>query len=370
MYRHNPQTARLSELVRDGAIGELRVVRSAFSYALYDEDNIRLRTDVEGGSLMDVGCYCVSGSRLLAGEPESVFGQAYVGPTGTDWLFTASLRFPGDVLGLFDCGTSLAERDELEAIGTEGSLFLDDPWHCTEPVIELRREGTIERIELEAVDSYRLRAREPGRRHRRDRATPARARRRRRPGTNDRGPLPLRGRGRCGLSPRRPRSSRSSSSRAGRTGTCTCRPAESTVHVSVPVPLTSVDSSTPGPVRWKLWMLALSSTLIVYVPAVSVLTSLPLASVRLMSKPGPTVPSRVVPVEPPVSVVAVVSVVVVSVVPDAELSSRHHSPRGRGPPPRVRARLRCACVSSSLRFVACPEDTRVQVERFGRPVPD
>jgi len=156
MYRHNPQTARLSELVREGAIGELRVVRSAFSYALYDEDNIRLRTDVEGGSLMDVGCYCVSGSRLLAGEPESVFGRAYVGPTGTDWLFTASLRFPGDVLGLFDCGISLAERDELEAIGTEGSLFLDDPWHCTEPVIELRREGAIERIELEAVDSYRL----------------------------------------------------------------------------------------------------------------------------------------------------------------------------------------------------------------------
>ena len=106
MYRHNPQTAKLAELVRDGAIGELRVVRSAFSYALYDADNIRLRTDVEGGSLMDVGCYCVSGSRLLAGEPESVFGQAYVGPTGTDWVFTGSMRFPGDVLALFDCGTS------------------------------------------------------------------------------------------------------------------------------------------------------------------------------------------------------------------------------------------------------------------------
>ena len=72
MYRHNPQTARLAELVRDGAIGELRVVRSAFSYSLYDADNIRLRTDVDGGSLMDVGCYCVSGSRLLGGEPESV----------------------------------------------------------------------------------------------------------------------------------------------------------------------------------------------------------------------------------------------------------------------------------------------------------
>jgi predicted dehydrogenase len=156
MYRHNPQTTRLVELVRDGAIGELRVVRTAFSYSLYDADNIRLRTDVDGGSLMDVGCYCVSGSRLLAGEPETVVGQAYIGQTGTDWVFTGSLRFPGDVLALFDCGTCLPQRDELEAVGSEGSLFLDDPWHCNEPVIEVRRDDGVERIELEPVDSYRL----------------------------------------------------------------------------------------------------------------------------------------------------------------------------------------------------------------------
>jgi D-xylose 1-dehydrogenase (NADP+, D-xylono-1,5-lactone-forming) len=156
MYRHNPQTTKLVELVRDGAVGQLRVVRSAFSYSLYDTENIRLRTDVDGGSLMDVGCYCVSGSRLLAGEPESTHGQAYVGPSGTDWVFTGAMRFPGDVHALFDCGTCLPERDELEAIGTEGSLFLDDPWHATEPVLELRRDGGVERIELEHVDSYRL----------------------------------------------------------------------------------------------------------------------------------------------------------------------------------------------------------------------
>jgi xylose dehydrogenase (NAD/NADP) len=156
MYRHHPQTARLVELVRGGAIGELRLVRSAFSYGLFDVQNIRLRADVEGGALMDVGCYCVSGSRLLAGEPESVFGRAYIGPTGTDWVFTGSLRFAGGVLGLFDCGTTLSNRDELEAIGTEGSLFLDDPWHCLEPVIELRRKDGVERIEVERGNPYRL----------------------------------------------------------------------------------------------------------------------------------------------------------------------------------------------------------------------
>ena len=156
MYRHHPQTRRLVELVAEGAIGELRVIRAAFSYSLYDTDNIRLRPDVEGGALMDVGCYCVSGARLLGGEPESVVGSAHIGPSGTDWVFTGLMRFPGDVVALFDCGTSLPGRDELEAIGTEGSLFVDDPWHCQQPVIELRRDGTTERIDVEAANPYRL----------------------------------------------------------------------------------------------------------------------------------------------------------------------------------------------------------------------
>jgi predicted dehydrogenase len=156
MYRHNPQTKRLKELVDEGAIGELRLVRAAFSYSLHDPENIRLRTDVDGGALMDVGCYCVSGSRLLAGEPEVVYAQQYTGPTGTDWVFAGELRFAGDVFALLDCSTTLPERDELEAIGTEGSLFLDDPWHCKSPLIDLRRDGSVERIELEPVDSYGL----------------------------------------------------------------------------------------------------------------------------------------------------------------------------------------------------------------------
>jgi predicted dehydrogenase len=156
MYRHNPQTKRVTQLVNEGAIGELRVVRSVFSFSLYDVENIRLRTDVEGGALMDVGCYNVSGSRLVGGEPERVFGEAWYGPSGTDWVFSGTLRFPGNVIGLFHCGTALPEQDELEVIGSEGSLFLDDPWHCNVPVIELRRGDGVERIEIEKQDSYRL----------------------------------------------------------------------------------------------------------------------------------------------------------------------------------------------------------------------
>jgi xylose dehydrogenase (NAD/NADP) len=156
MYRHNPQTKRAKELVGEGAIGELRLVRASFSYSLYDESNIRLRPELQGGALMDVGCYTLSGSRLFAGEPEKVHGEAWFGPSGTDWVFGGLLRFPGNVLGTFDCGTAMPERDELEAIGSEGSLFIDDPWHCNVPGIELRRDGKVERIEVERADSYQL----------------------------------------------------------------------------------------------------------------------------------------------------------------------------------------------------------------------
>jgi D-xylose 1-dehydrogenase (NADP+, D-xylono-1,5-lactone-forming) len=156
MYRHNPQTARLKELVDGGAIGRLRLVRAAFSFPLADAENVRLNPSLDGGGLMDVGCYCVSGSRLLGGEPEQVYGEQALGESGVDELFTGTMCFPGNVLAQFDSGLVLPERDELEAIGEEGSLFLDDPWHCKRPVIELRTAGGVEEIAVEQADSYHL----------------------------------------------------------------------------------------------------------------------------------------------------------------------------------------------------------------------
>jgi xylose dehydrogenase (NAD/NADP) len=156
MYRHNPQTAKLEELVGGGAIGRLRLVRAAFSFPLADAGNVRLDASLDGGGLMDVGCYCIGGARLLGGEPERVYGEQVANESGVDELFTGTMRLPGDVLAQFDSGLVLPERDELEAIGEDGSLFLDDPWHCQKPVIELRTAGGMEEIAVERADSYRL----------------------------------------------------------------------------------------------------------------------------------------------------------------------------------------------------------------------
>jgi D-xylose 1-dehydrogenase (NADP+, D-xylono-1,5-lactone-forming) len=158
MYRHNPQTHRLKELVDGGAIGRIRIIRAAFSFYAADSANVRLQGSLDGGALMDVGCYCVSGARLLAGEPERVSAEQSIGGEGVDVAMAATLRFPAEVLAHFDAGLALADRDELEIIGEEGALFLDEPWHCREPVIELRLKDGTERIALEPVNSYRLEA--------------------------------------------------------------------------------------------------------------------------------------------------------------------------------------------------------------------
>jgi D-xylose 1-dehydrogenase (NADP+, D-xylono-1,5-lactone-forming) len=158
MWRHHPQADRLVELARSGAIGELRLIRAAFSFPLNRFPDVRWDAELDGGALMDVGCYCVSGSRLLAAaEPERVNGEAVMAPSGVDARFAGTLRFPGDVLAVFDCGFDLAPRDELEAIGSDGSLFLDDPWHSQEPRIELRgADGSLETVEVERANPYRL----------------------------------------------------------------------------------------------------------------------------------------------------------------------------------------------------------------------
>ncbi len=160
MWRHHPQTARVAELVREGAIGTLRVVRAAFSIPLEQlrgADDTRFDPVLDGGSLMDVGCYCVSAIRLISGaEPARVSGEQVLSARGVDVVFAATMRMDNGVLGQFECGFLTPHRYGLEIVGEEASLFLGDPWHCREPVIEVRYGDRVERIVVEHADSYRL----------------------------------------------------------------------------------------------------------------------------------------------------------------------------------------------------------------------
>jgi predicted dehydrogenase len=126
MWRHHPQAARLRELLP--GIGRLQTIRASFSFVLDREADIRLSTDLDGGSLMDVGCYCVSGARYASGEePELVFGTGVGERGGVDRRFTGVLRFPSGVIAEFTSAFTTDHRG-LELIGTDGTILFTDPW--------------------------------------------------------------------------------------------------------------------------------------------------------------------------------------------------------------------------------------------------
>jgi predicted dehydrogenase len=148
MWRHAPQADRLVELLP--RIGELVAVRSTFSHRLEDDTDIRVKAALAGGSLMDVGCYCISGARLIAGEePEMAFGQQVTNEEGVDRRFTGLLRFPSGLTATFHCGFD-AFTESLEVIGRKGTITLPDPWHSKRGALFI--DGTEERVE--PLDPY------------------------------------------------------------------------------------------------------------------------------------------------------------------------------------------------------------------------
>ncbi len=131
MYRTHPLTKAVVDAVRGGAIGELRYVRASFSYRTRHVDgNIRFDASLGGGALMDVGGYCLSYARLLAGcEPDGFEVFGHVDEHGVDDYTAGSLRFDGGrVLATFTCGMAAQADNGLHLGGTEGYLDVPVPW--------------------------------------------------------------------------------------------------------------------------------------------------------------------------------------------------------------------------------------------------
>jgi predicted dehydrogenase/aryl-alcohol dehydrogenase-like predicted oxidoreductase len=138
MYRLHPQTAQLVELVKSGAIGEIRLIKSGFGFAMpsFMPQHRLYANDLAGGGILDVGGYPVSMARLLAGaasgkpfaEPEKIVGTAHLGQSGVDEWAAAVLHFPGGLLAEVSCSISLAQDNVLRIFGTKGHIEVPDFW--------------------------------------------------------------------------------------------------------------------------------------------------------------------------------------------------------------------------------------------------
>lgn len=163
MYRFHPQTVRVKAMLDAGAIGNLQVIQSTFTFPISHEGDIRLSDELAGGSLMDVGCYCVNIMRFLTGE-EPVDARAfavYGEHSRVDETLTGLLAFPSGVVGHFDSGlrTHLANTYELR--GTTGRIAVD-PAFTPSPdqpsTIHYWHDGSYEAIEVAPANQYTLMA--------------------------------------------------------------------------------------------------------------------------------------------------------------------------------------------------------------------
>ena len=154
MYRHHPQTRALAGLVSSGRLGRLRRVRSRFAFpAELPGDAVVLDRGLAGGALHDVGCYCVSAARLVAGEPHHASAEAMIGPSGVDLRVRGTLEFAGGVVAELDAAIDLPDRVGVEVQGESATALVADPWHCLQPAIELRPGAP---IAVASGDPYRL----------------------------------------------------------------------------------------------------------------------------------------------------------------------------------------------------------------------
>lgn len=140
MYRFHPQTVRVKQLVDSGVIGNLQGVMAAFTFPISNEANIRLQKDLAGGSLMDVGCYCVNVIRLMTGEePSDVQALANMGAaSGVDESLTGILKFESGVLAHFDCSLRAGYNHSYQIRGTQGRILVEEGF-----VMDATRSTTI-----------------------------------------------------------------------------------------------------------------------------------------------------------------------------------------------------------------------------------
>jgi predicted dehydrogenase len=164
MYRHHPLVHTVLEMLHQGVIGELRLVRSTFTFSLADDANIRLSAPLGGGALMDVGCYGVNVARLMTGaEPVAVSAMAEYGPSGVDESFVGVLHFAPEgrpaVLAEVDVSVRAAGGTSSELIGSQGKIVVRQgfkPDAAEEGEIQLHQQGDVSRIFSDPVDQYRL----------------------------------------------------------------------------------------------------------------------------------------------------------------------------------------------------------------------
>jgi predicted dehydrogenase len=156
MYRHHAQTLKVKELVDSGALGKIQFIRGSFTFSLTHEDDIRLKKEMGGGSIWDIGCYPISYARMIVGaDPLEVFGWQVEGRGRVDDSFFGQMKFEGGVHAQFDSGFKSPFRTMIEIVGTDASLNIPNPFKPGKVnEVYLSHGGKQEKIRVKGSELY------------------------------------------------------------------------------------------------------------------------------------------------------------------------------------------------------------------------
>lgn len=162
MYRHHPQHQRVQEIIRSGEIGKVVLFRAGLHFLLEDEGDIRMDRELGGGSLYDVGCYCIHSARhILQEEPVAVFASGRIDDARqVDTLVAAQLEMNSGIRVVFDCSFASVFQHFYEVVGTKGTIRVPRAYrpdlHDGEGLVIVTGSDGSEREEKIVADQYAL----------------------------------------------------------------------------------------------------------------------------------------------------------------------------------------------------------------------
>lgn len=158
MYQYHPQWIYLKGLIDQREIGDIKIINSSFSFLLEETEDIRFQAEMGGGSLYDLGCYCIHSTEMITNSPVDLCTANAEISCGVDHTNTATMKFKNGILAHFDCSFQVPNRQRFEVCGSEGSIVLLFPFRSDfgKPRIMIYGRNGNREVLFEDVNVYQL----------------------------------------------------------------------------------------------------------------------------------------------------------------------------------------------------------------------
>jgi D-xylose 1-dehydrogenase (NADP+, D-xylono-1,5-lactone-forming) len=156
MYRYTDRSKKIKDVLQSGVLGEIKFINSTYRFYLTNMNSIKLKPELGGGSLLDVGCYPLNFIGMITKEFPISFSAEFFSENSIDYLFSAALKYKSGLIATLNCGFNVYKQQKSEIVGTKGILEIPDTFSDIEGFMQLTTDEGIKNISIEKSDRYKL----------------------------------------------------------------------------------------------------------------------------------------------------------------------------------------------------------------------